>query len=69
MRDQHPHVLAGGPKRLSEGEAAPERVAVSVLVTEDQDLLIGVEELFDLVVEAAGLRLRGGYRSSSSVNT
>ena len=69
MRDEHPHMLARGAKRFGEGEAAPERVAVGVLVTEDQDLLIGVEELFDLVVEAAGLGLRGGYRSSSSVNT
>ena len=61
-------MLARRAQRLREGEAAAEGVAVGVLVTEDQDLLVGVEELFDLVVEAAGLALRGGYRWSSSVN-
>ena len=68
MWDEHPHVLARRAQSLREGEAAAEGVAVGVLVTEDQDLLVGVEELFDLVVEAAGLALRGGYRWSSSVN-
>ncbi len=62
MWDQHPHVLARGAKRLREREAAAERVAVGVLVTEDEDLLVGLEELLDLVVEAARLALRGGYR-------
>jgi len=66
MRDEHPHVLARGAQRLREGEAAAESVAVGVLVTEDQDLLVGVEELLDLVVEAAGFALRGGYGCSSS---
>jgi hypothetical protein len=44
-------VLAGGPQRFREREAAPERVAVGVLVAEDQDLFVGVDELFDLVIE------------------
>jgi len=58
-------VLAGGAQSLREGEAAPERVAVGVLVTEDQDLLIRVDELLDLVVKIAGLAGRGGYVSAS----
>jgi hypothetical protein len=65
MRDEHRHVLAPGAQRLRESEAAAKRVAVRVLVTEDQDLLVGLDELLDLVVEAAGVALRGGYRSSS----
>ncbi len=68
MWDEHRHVLARGAQRLREGEAAAKRVAVGVLVTEDQDLLVGLDELLDLVVEAAGFALRGGYRTSSSVN-
>ena len=67
MGDQHPHVLARRAQSLREREAAAEGVAVGVLVTEDQDLLVAVDELLDLVVEAAGLALRGGYRWSSSV--
>jgi hypothetical protein len=59
-------VLARGAQRLREGEAAAECVAIGVLVTEDQDLLVGVDELLDLVVQAAGLALRGGYGCSSS---
>jgi hypothetical protein len=43
-------VLARGPQGLGEGEAAAERVAVGVLVSEDQDLLVGVDEVLDLVV-------------------
>jgi len=35
-------VLARGAQRLREREAAAERVAVGVLVTEDQDLLVGL---------------------------
>jgi len=66
MWDQDPHMLARGAQRLGEGEAAAECVAVGVLVTEDQDFRVGVEELLDLVVETAGLALRGGYRCSSS---
>jgi hypothetical protein len=58
-------MLARGAQRLREAEAAPERIAVGVLVTEDQDLLVGVDELLDLGVEAAGFTLGGGYRASS----
>src|SRR4030081_1133103 len=54
-RDEHPHLFARGTQRLSEREAAPERVAVGVFVTEDQDLLIGVDQLLDLVVNVWGL--------------
>jgi hypothetical protein len=43
-------VLARRSQRLREGKAAAERVAVSVLVTEDQDLLVGLDEVLDLVV-------------------
>jgi hypothetical protein len=43
-------VLARGTQGLSEREAAAERVPVGVLVTEDQDLLVGLNELLDLVV-------------------
>ncbi len=43
-------MLPRGLQRLSEREAAAERVAVGVLVSEDQDLLVGLDELLDLVV-------------------
>jgi hypothetical protein len=43
-------VLARRAQGLGESEAAAERVAVGVLVTEDQDLLVGVDEVLDLVV-------------------
>jgi hypothetical protein len=35
-------------QRLGEGEAAAERVAVGVLVAEDQDLVVLLDELADL---------------------
>jgi len=54
-------VLAGGAQSLGEGEAAAQRVAVGVLVAEDQDLLVGVDELLDLVVQVPGLGRCGGY--------
>jgi hypothetical protein len=43
-------VLARRPQGLGERKAAAERVAVGVFVSEDQDLLVGVDELLDLVV-------------------
>jgi hypothetical protein len=43
-------MLARGPQGLREGEAAAKCVAVCVLVSEDQDLLVGLDELLDLVV-------------------
>jgi hypothetical protein len=36
-------VLAGGTQSFREGKAASERVAVGILVPEDQDLLVGVD--------------------------
>jgi hypothetical protein len=50
-RDEHPHLLAGRPQRLGKRQAAAERVSVSILVPEDQDVLISVDELLDLVVD------------------
>ena len=65
-RDDHPCMLAGSSQRFREREAAAERVTVGVLVTEDQDLLIGLDELFDLIVLMARCALGGGYCFSSS---
>src|ERR1700687_1827056 len=59
-RDEHPHVFARGAQSLGEREAAPERVAVGILVTEDQDPLVGVDELLDLAVDV-GCLLGGSY--------
>jgi hypothetical protein len=58
-------MLPGRSKRLGKRQAAAERVAVRVLVPEDQDLIVGVDELFDLVVEISTFALRGGYGSTS----
>jgi len=44
-------LLAGRPQRFGKRQAAAERVSVSILVPEDQDVLIGVDELLDLVVD------------------
>ena len=60
MWDEHGHVLACGAQRLRESEAAAQRVAVGVLVTEDQDLLVGLDELLDLVKDVGGF-LRRSY--------
>jgi hypothetical protein len=43
-------VLARPAEGLRERQAAAEGVAVGVLVAEDQDLLVGLDELLDLVV-------------------
>jgi len=43
-------VLARRSQGLGEREAAAERVAVGVLVSEDQDLLVRLDEVLDLVV-------------------
>ena len=67
-RDQHPHMLAGSLQCLRECEAAAERVPVRILVAEDQDLLVGLDQLPDLVVERSRLRPCGGYRSTSSAS-
>jgi len=50
-RHQDPNVLALRPQRLREREAAAERVSVGVLVTEDQDLLVRLDQILDLVIE------------------
>jgi len=60
-------VLARGAQRLRERKAAPESVAVGILVPEDQNLFVGVDELFDLVVKMPRLLGgRSGYESTSS---
>jgi hypothetical protein len=43
-------VLASRPQGLREREAAAQGVAVRILVSEDQDLLVGLDEVLDLVV-------------------
>src|SRR6266516_5754142 len=58
--------LAFGAQRFREREAAAEGVAVGVLVAEDQDLLVGVDQVLDLVVEVWFVELRGRYRCCSS---
>jgi hypothetical protein len=63
-RDQDPDLLAGGSERFREREAAAEGVTVGILVAEDQDLLVGIDQVLDLVVQVGGLALGGGYRSS-----
>jgi hypothetical protein len=65
--DQHPHVFARAAQSLGKREAATKGVAVGVLVTEDQDLLVGVDELLDLVVDVRIL-LCGGYDFVSSAS-
>ena len=68
-RHQHPDLLAFGAQRLREGQAAAERVAVGVLVAEDQDLLVGVDEILDLVEQVRLVALGGDYGCSSRGRT
>jgi hypothetical protein len=42
-------LLAGGPQSFGERKAAAEGVPVRVLVAEDEDLIVGVDELLYLV--------------------
>jgi hypothetical protein len=56
-------------ERLGEREAASERVAVGVLVPEDQDLLVRLDQVLDLVVEVRFVPLRAGYCSESSARS
>src|SRR5205807_5423968 len=65
-RYEHPDVLALSTQRFREREAAAERVAVGVFVTEDQDLLVRVDELLDLVVDMQFVVFDGRYRFCSS---
>jgi hypothetical protein len=46
-------VFARRTQRFGKRKAAAERVAVGVFVAEDQDLLVGIDELLDLVVQVA----------------
>src|SRR5260370_3480797 len=59
-----PYTTLFRSQRLREREAASERVPVGVFVPEDQDLLVGVDQLLDLVVNMRCL-LRSGYDGSS----
>jgi hypothetical protein len=54
-------VLAPRPERLGKREAAAKRVPVRILVAEDEDLLVGVDELLDLVELIAKSGLGGSY--------
>jgi hypothetical protein len=47
-------VFARSAQSLGERQAAAERVPVCILVAEDEDLIVGVDELLDLVVEIGG---------------
>jgi hypothetical protein len=58
---EHPDLFALRSERLGKGETAAQRVAVGVLVAEDEDLLVGVDQLFDLVVDVRVVALGGGY--------
>jgi hypothetical protein len=64
-RNEHPDVFALRPQRLREGKAAAEGVTIGVLMTEDQDLLVRVDEVFDLVIQVARLTFGLGYEDSS----
>src|SRR5713226_6333019 len=63
-RYEHPNFLARDAEGFSECQAASKRVSVGVLVAEDQDLLVGLDQLLDLVIDVRSL-LRGGYFSAS----
>jgi hypothetical protein len=52
VRDHHPDRLALGPQGIRERQAAAKRVAVGVLVAEDQDLAVPVDQRFQLVERA-----------------
>src|SRR4030088_2208811 len=67
-RNEHPDLLPRRTQRLGERQAAAKGVAVCVLVPEDQDLLVGVDELLDLVVKV-WLGARAGYFVSSLVSS
>jgi hypothetical protein len=53
-----------GAECFGKREAASKRVSVGILVAEDQDLLVGFDQLLDLVIDVRSL-LRGGYDSPS----
>ena len=59
-------MLARGAQGLGPRQAAAKGVAVGVLVPEDQDLVVRVDELFDLVVVMSGFAPGGGYLAPPS---
>ena len=67
-RHQHPDVFSFCAKRLGKREAAAQRVAVGVLVAEDQDLLVGLDQVPYVVVQVRFVPLRCGYGLGSSVS-
>ena len=62
---QHRRLLAGKAKRLRKREAAAKRVPIRVLVTENENLLVGVDEVFDLIELVVDAGFRGSYVLSS----
>ena len=62
-------MLACRAQRFGERKAATERVSVGVLVPEDEDLIVRVNELFDLVVAARGGALCRGYFEPPSASS
>src|ERR1700688_2143639 len=67
-RNEHPHLLSSRAQRLGKREAAAEGVPVRILVSKDEDLLVGVDELFDLVVDVC-LGVWAGYFVSSLLSS
>ena len=66
-RNENPHILARAAKSLRESKAAPKGVAIGILVAEDQDLLVGIDEFLDLVVDIGG-PVCGSYDFSSAAS-
>jgi hypothetical protein len=64
-RYQHRRLLACGAKRLRKRQAAAKCVPIRVLVTEDEDLLVGIDEVFDLIELIVDAGFRGSYGLSS----
>jgi hypothetical protein len=52
-------------ERLRKSQAAAKRVSIRVLMTEDEDLLVGIDEVFDLIELVVDAGLRGSYGLSS----
>src|ERR1700674_2804691 len=65
-RDEHPHLLACRFERLRKRKAAAKRVPIRILVAEDEDLVVGIDEILDLVELVVNSRLGGGYGVPSS---
>ena len=67
-RDEHPYLLARRAERFGECKAAAKRVPIRVLVTKDEDLLVGVDQLLDLAELVVDPSLRGRYDLPSSAS-